>query len=480
MVTGFEFDASRILVIGDVILDVYYWGDVPRISPEAPVPVVHIQNKTKTVGGAGNVALNLSGLGCRPVLLGTRGADDPGDQLEKLLQGYGVDHHLVTIPNHPTTLKTRVLGQGQQLIRLDEEACRPIANSVQDDIIRYVEAELPHCKAVVLSDYGKGVLWGELSQKIISSCNAKGIPTFVDPKGNRWHRYKGATCITPNLNEFNAVCNCEAENPESLEQEAQTLIADLGLTYLMITQGARGMSLFGGDQPALHIPTQAREVYDVSGAGDTVIATLAAAVANGMAIDQAAELTNIAAGVVVGKVGTQPIRTVELRNALWDHQMMGTPKICDREGASGIIDKWRRAGQRVVFTNGCFDILHVGHIKLLQQAAEQGDKLVVGLNSDESVKRLKGASRPIMPEEERAALLSSIKSVDLVVLFDEDTPIELIRRFRPFILVKGQDYTPENVVGKELVESWGGRVVLIPLIEGISTTRVIEWVKNRS
>jgi len=480
MVTGYDFQSSRIIVVGDIILDVYYWGDVARISPEAPVPVVHIQNKTKTLGGAGNVALNLSGLGSRPFLLGVNGADEAGRQLVQILQDYDIDHQLVTLEDHPTTLKTRIIGQGQQLIRLDEEARRNIAAATRKEIIERFENELDQADAVILSDYNKGMLWGDLTGRIIERCNEIGVPTFVDPKGNHWERYRGATCITPNLNEFIQVSNWENGDLNSMETAAQSLIRDLDLNYLMVTRGAQGMSLFGGELDPLHIPTKAREVYDVSGAGDTVIAALAVAIVNGMEISQAAELTNIAAGVVVGKVGTQPIRSVELRNALWNRQMMDSPKICDREGATGIIDQWRRGQQKIVFTNGCFDILHVGHIKLLQQAAEQGDKLVVGLNSDKSVRRLKGSSRPIMPEDERAALLSSIKSVDLVVLFDEETPIELIQRFRPSILVKGEDYTPEKVVGKDLVESWGGCVVLIPLIQGISTTRVIEWVKNRS
>ncbi|MGB5987237.1 MAG: bifunctional D-glycero-beta-D-manno-heptose-7-phosphate kinase/D-glycero-beta-D-manno-heptose 1-phosphate adenylyltransferase HldE [Desulfobacterales bacterium] len=480
MTTPYEFKPCRILVVGDIILDVYYWGEVSRISPEAPVPVVHVQNKTKTLGGAGNVALNLAGLGCRPFLLSVRGADEAGQQLKRILQDHDVTHHLVTVDHHPTTLKTRVIGQGQQLIRLDEEARRTISPETQEEIIRLFEEQLCGADAVILSDYGKGMLWGDLCRQIIERCAAKTVPVFVDPKGNRWERYRGATCITPNLNEFFQVCDCDDKDPEVMQAAAQTLIQELDLTYLMVTRGAKGMSLFGREIQPLHIPTKAREVFDVSGAGDTVIATLAAAVSNGLNISQAAELTNLAAGVVVGKVGTQPIRSVELRNALWNRQMVESPKVCDRQGATAIIDQWHRDRQQIVFTNGCFDILHVGHIKLLQQAAEQGDKLVVGLNSDQSVRGLKGPARPIMPEDERAALLSSINSVDLVVLFDEPTPIELIQRFRPHILVKGDDYTPDKVVGKTMVESWGGRVALIPLIKGISTTRVIEWVKNRS
>ena len=474
-----EFENISVVVVGDVMLDVYLWGDVQRISPEAPVPVVRVQEKTITLGGAGNVALNLAGLKGRPVLLGIRGVDPPGDQLSEYLRASGLEDHLLRLPHQPTTSKTRIMGQGQQLLRLDHEAPLRLSANLRRRLLQAFDAALSRVDAVVLSDYGKGVLDAGVAEDLIGRSREKKIPVFVDPKGSDWARYRGATCITPNLKEFQLIASRALTDDQALERQARETIRRLALEYLLVTRGPRGLSLFHREGDALHIAAEAREVFDVSGAGDTVIATLSGGAAAGMSMMAAARLANMAAGVVVGRIGTHPIDLLELKGALWGREISGTRKICGLPLARGVLNEWRRAGRRIVFTNGCFDILHIGHIKLLHAAAAEGDKLVVGLNSDASVRRLKGPSRPVVPEAERASLLASLRCVDLVVPFEQNTPYELIREIKPDVLVKGNDYKPQTVVGYDLLAGWGGKLVLAPLIEGISTTRIIENLKGR-
>lgn len=468
-----DFSGAEIVVIGDIMLDRYYWGEVERISPEAPVQVVKVTRKTQRLGGAGNVAMNLSGLQCPLFLLAVCGDDSQGDYLSKVLQDEKIDHHLVVNSNQPTTTKTRIIGQGQQLLRLDEEESIAISADIEEKLLQHFDPRLATAQAVILSDYGKGIFKGDFARKIISRCRSTGVPVFVDPKGGNWNRYKNATCITPNENEFALIAPFDRSDDADLEAKAQEIITDLELAQLLVTRGAKGMSLLNPAQKPIHIPTRAREVFDVSGAGDTVIATLAAAQACGLSSSAAARLANTAAGVVVGKLGTHAISAFELKQALMGKEIAGTDKVADHKQAAKITDQWRREDKKIVFTNGCFDILHIGHMKILRSAAAHGDKLIVGLNSDASVKRLKGESRPVMAEEERASLLSNIESVDMVVVFEEDTPLELINCIRPDIIVKGGDYTPATVVGRAEVESWGGKVVIVPVVEGISTTNVI-------
>jgi len=473
-----DFSRRRVIVVGDVMLDVYLWGDVERISPEAPVPVVRIQKRTRTLGGAGNVILNLAGIKCPATLLGVRGDDISGQELSETFSRNGICEDLIVSADVPTTTKTRIIGQGQQLVRLDEEDPSEISAELHQQIIDRFDALMPDAGAVIISDYGKGMFKGTLAQDIIRRCRSLQIPVFVDPKGTNWKRYAGAACITPNLNEFHQAAPFDRHDRKQLEVQARRMIEQLELSNLMVTRGPQGMSIFTGDSNPLHIPAEAREVFDVSGAGDTVIAVLAAGVAAGMTVAKAAELANTAAGIVVGKIGTQPISCAELKTAVKGKKLNLSGKFCDMAEGARIISQWKAEGKRVVFTNGCFDILHIGHIKLLHAAAEQGSKLVVGLNSDASVKRLKGESRPVMPEEDRAALLASIRCVDMVVIFDQDTPIELIRAFEPDVIVKGGDYTPETVVGHDIVEKRGGRTVIIPLVDGVSTTRVIRSMNS--
>jgi D-beta-D-heptose 7-phosphate kinase/D-beta-D-heptose 1-phosphate adenosyltransferase len=472
-----DFAGCTVLVIGDVMLDRYFWGDVERISPESPVPVVRVAKKTSTLGGAGNVAKNLKGLNCKQILLGVRGDDSNGLSLQDILNKEDIRNNLIPVKNHPTTTKTRILSQNQQLLRLDEENSTEIPVKILKELLNSFDEALPAADVVIISDYGKGVFPFDVVQHIIKRCRSKKVPAFVDPKGVSWERYGGATCVTPNRTELNRVAPFPEDDETILENQAKKVIEKYDLDYMLVTRGPVGISLFQNGLPARHIATHAREVYDVSGAGDTVIAALSAAFGCGLKMSEAAVLANMAAGIVVGKVGTQPVLESELKQALWARTLDGVNKIVSKNQAQDRIAEWRRNGQRIVFTNGCFDILHIGHIKLLHAAADEGDRLIVGLNSDLSVKKLKGDSRPVVPEAERAALLSSINGVDLVVFFHEETPLELIRCFKPDIIVKGGDYAPEQVVGHEIVEQKGGKVVIVPLIEGISTTKVIRSIK---
>ena len=473
-----DFSKQSIIVIGDVMLDQYFWGNVDRISPEAPVPVVKVTQKTMSLGGAGNVAMNLKGLNCGHKLIGLRGMDENGEHLTAILEKEAIDHSLDTIQTHPTTTKTRILGQGQQLIRLDEERNLGIDQQTVDTLLTLLDGHLKKSAGVIISDYGKGIFKSDTTQHIIRKCRALNIPVFVDPKGHDWEKYQGATCITPNTVEFNLVAPFDEYDESTLEKQAQKIIKRLNLQNILITRGAQGMSLFSVDRPAVHISVEAQEVFDVSGAGDTVIAMLTAAFCSGMEMQRAAGLANTAAGIVVGKIGTQPIVAKELKAVLTNQDVKGAAQCVGFGQAADMVNAWRKKGQRVVFTNGCFDILHVGHVKLLQKAAARGDRLVVGLNSDGSVKKLKGDARPVVPEKERAALLANIKGVDLVVLFHQETPLELIRRLVPDILVKGGDYTPETVVGRDVVEQAGGQVVIVPLLDNASTTKIIDRIRN--
>ncbi len=473
-----DFSDVPVIVLGDVMLDQYVWGDVGRISPEAPVQVVSVGRKTHILGGAGNVAANLAGLGCRVVCIGVRGDDEPGRILETTFGDISVEARVPAAPGRPTTVKTRVMGRGQQLLRLDEEATSPLSEDIYTALLGAFREALGQARAVVLSDYGKGVFALSLAQDAIRLCNDAGVPVLVDPKGADWTRYQGATCITPNTAEFLHVAQFNPDDEADLAARAATAINAFSLRHLLVTRGAKGLSLFTRGGEPWRIAAEAREVFDVSGAGDTVIATMAAALGAGLPAREAAGLANAAAGVVVGKLGTKPIYRAELEEALARRISATGHKIRSWRRAAETISAWRRQGERVVFTNGCFDLLHVGHIALLHQAAGLGARLVVGLNSDASVRRLKGETRPILPEAERAALLAALECVDMVVLFGQDTPRELIAELQPDVLVKGGDYTVETVVGHDLVLARGGEVCIVPLVDGKSTTCLIERIKG--
>lgn len=478
-----EFSRRHILVVGDLMLDCYLWGDVERISPEAPVPVVRVKSRSEAGGGAGNVAFNLVGLGARVTLVGVRGADEAGLRLSALMRRPDIRDLSIECSDRPTITKTRIVSGGQQLLRLDEEQIRPVGSEIVQAAVRHIGAAAEAADAVVLSDYGKGMLQSpDLCRAAIRIAQARGIPILVDPKGRDWERYRGATCLTPNRREIEVFDGAPIEGEDRLAVVMQRTLRRLGLSRLLVTQGASGMCLMGADGVPLFVPTRARQVYDVSGAGDTVIATLALAVAAGIGFADAARLANLAAGVVVAKVGTQPINRVELEHAVCaDGAASGggsQSKLFAADAALVQVDAWRANGETIVFTNGCFDLLHPGHVHLLNRARDLGRRLVVGLNADASVMRLKGAGRPILNERDRAAILGALDCVDLVVIFEEDTPERLIVRLKPDILVKGADYRLEQVVGREIVEAYGGSVRLIEVIEGYSTTGIARRLRQ--
>jgi D-beta-D-heptose 7-phosphate kinase / D-beta-D-heptose 1-phosphate adenosyltransferase len=477
------FSNIEILVIGDIMLDRYLWGKVGRISPEAPVPIVKVERSSETLGGAGNVALNLACLGCRVTVVGLCGSDVTARSLRDLLARKGIVDRLVLDDMRPTITKTRIMAQKQQMLRLDEESTHALTSQTADKVRDAISEALATCQAVILSDYGKGLFASEdFVQAIIQSARGQGKPVLIDPKGADWHRYRSADGVTPNTAELEAVVGRSLEDSEAcLIASAQQVRSRYDLQWLLVTRGPLGMCLIAADGQPVSIPAQAREVFDVSGAGDTVIATLAAGLAARQPLIEAARTANIAAGIVVGKLGTQPILGSELSTALkytglQRNYPFSAAKMSDRDAALDKVREWKTAGVQVVFTNGCFDLLHPGHISLLYQARALGDRLVVGLNTDASIRRLKGSGRPILSEQDRAAMLSALECVDLVIHFDEDTPIRLIEAIRPDILVKGSDYTPDKVVGKDIVEAYGGCVKLVDLMQGYSTTRLTEKV----
>ena len=461
------------LVIGDLMMDRYLWGKVERISPEAPVPVVLLDRESEAAGGAANVAANLVGLGLRTRLVGCIGADDNGVRLKRAVHDLGIDTSgLLHAEHHPTIAKTRVLGGHQQMLRLDRENRAPYSDKDMHALTRLVHQMLAERPAVVLlSDYAKGVLTPALCQTVITEAKRLGIPVLVDPKGRDYRKYEGATALTPNKRETAEVCHTDVHDNTVLLDAATHLRRNLALEFLAVTRGEEGISLIE-ESHSLHIPATAKQVFDVSGAGDTVIATLAAGLVAGLDRRDALHLANLAAGVVVG-VGTVPITRAE-----YARTPAKTPRNRQTKPVSATPADarrgWRAAGQRIVFTNGCFDLLHTGHVTYLEAARKLGDKLVLGLNTDRSVSALKGPTRPVIHEQDRARVLAALESVDAVILFDEDTPLSLIEAIRPDVLVKGSDYTENQVVGGREVKSWGGKVALVDIVPGRSTSSIID------
>jgi D-beta-D-heptose 7-phosphate kinase/D-beta-D-heptose 1-phosphate adenosyltransferase len=472
------FAKLKVLVVGDLMLDRYILGEVDRISPEAPVPVLRHAQRYERAGGAANVAMNLAGLGCQALLAGFWGEDTERRELAAFLDAATIETAGVVTTRLPTISKTRIVGRRQQLLRLDieshekpnEEDCRHLQERVL--------ALIPKVHAVVLSDYAKGALTPELCEAVIRAARAIGIPVLADPKTPDFAKYTGATMVCPNLSELASATGVSTHDMAALLATGEAQRAEHELKYLCVTMSEKGIRVLwdGGEY---HSPARAREVFDVSGAGDTVIATLAAALAGGLQVETAVELANLAAGIVVGKVGTVPIAQHELIAVLTPSSgIRGGEKVLDRERLAKRIAEWRAAGETIVFTNGCFDILHVGHVTLLEDCHRYGSKLVLGLNSDASVCRLKGPTRPVVGENERARVMAALAAVDAVVLFEEDTPIELIREVRPDVLVKGGDYSVETVVGHEDVTAAGGRVEIVPTVEGFSTTNIVKKLKS--
>lgn len=480
-----RFDDVTVTVIGDAMLDHYIMGKAERISPEAPVPVVNRQSSWLVPGGAANVARGLARLGCKSRLVCFADNDQTGLSLRQKVAAEGIEAIFVPGRNRPTISKTRIMAGGQQLLRLDEETIAPPLLPEKVALSHALEKLLEKSNALILSDYGKGVLLPDASgnslcQFAISLAQKAGIPVLVDPKGSDWSKYAGASCVTPNVPEFQQICaaalGSKAKDSGAWERLAAQLCEKFSLQRILLTRGADGMILYEKGQAPLKIPTTAREVADVSGAGDTVIATLAACIATGGAWGDSAAIANKAAGIAVGKIGTAPVEIYELNNAL----LKNDEKSCvfSEKALLETIAKWRRDGNRIVFTNGCFDLLHPGHVALLRESASLGDKLVVALNSDASVARLKGSDRPIQSEQNRARVLSALADVTAVVIFEEDTPERLIHAIRPDVLVKGGDYKIENVVGADFVKSYGGKTHLVKLVEGQSTSALVEQMRH--
>jgi len=465
---------SRVLCVGDVMLDHYVYGRVERVSPEAPIPVLRVERETRKLGGAGNVLSNLHALGAQSCFVSVTGGDPAGREVSKLVAGLaGVEAHVLSERERTTTIKTRYIAETQQMLRADREQAAPLKGALREDFRRMVEEVLPHYRVTVLSDYAKGVLGEGLAAEIIAAALAAGHRVVVDPKGTDYAAYRGASVIKPNRRELGEATLRPVGSEAEVVDAARALIRVHGFAAVLVSLSQDGMVLVEASGATVKLAAQAREVYDVSGAGDTVVAVVAAALAADAPMADAARLANIAAGIVVGKVGTAVVHANELIATLVDRDALDTRKVLPLPLALDQIARWRRNGLRIGFTNGCFDLLHPGHVSLLSQARAHCDRLVVGLNSDASVVRLKGPGRPVQSEQARAAVLASLASVDLVVLFEEDTPLSLIAEIKPDLLVKGADYRHDEVVGAELVEAAGGKVVLAELLPGFSTTATI-------
>lgn len=466
-----DFGSVRALVAGDAMLDEYWFGDAERISPEAPVPVVKTRSTDQRPGGAANVALNIAALGARAALVAVIGQDRQGEILAAALEHAHVDPSFVASAHLKTAHKLRVLARNQQLIRLDSEQD---LSSGAAELTRTFTRQLAQCNVVVLSDYGKGTL--SSVRELIDVCVDRSVPVLVDPKGTDFARYRRATVLTPNQSEFMAVAGAWRSETEFL-RKAQALREELELGALLVTRGSRGMTLCRPGLEPVTLPAQAREVFDVTGAGDTVIASMAAAIAAGLDYENAAALANLAAGIVIAKIGVASVTRAELHFAL-HRRGWGSRRHLSAEELVRVVADAKRGGERVVMTNGCFDILHAGHVAYLEEAKSLGDRLIVAVNDDASVKRLKGESRPIVPLQDRMAVLAGLASVDWVVPFSDDTPLELIEQVLPDVLVKGGDWQPRDIVGSEVVLENGGEVRSLKFVEGRSTSAMIAAMRK--
>ncbi len=467
-----EFPRAKVLVLGDVMLDRYWFGATNRISPEAPVPVVRVQENEERAGGAANVAMNIAALNVPVELHGFIGEDEAGASLSALLKQHQIACNFTALKSHPTITKLRILSRHQQLLRLDfEENFNHISS---DDLLAKLTKNITNFGALILSDYGKGTL--NQVQEMIQIARRANVPVLIDPKGTDFERYRGATLLTPNMSEFEAVVgSCETD--EDIERKGLQLIADYDLSALLVTRSEKGMTLLRPNQPPFHLPTRAREVFDVTGAGDTVISVFATAMADGRPLEEACYLSNVAAGVVVGKLGTSTVSTTELENAIHQRTCYGFG-VMDENSLKKAVTEAKARGEKIVMTNGCFDILHPGHVSYLENARKLGDRLIVAVNTDDSVKRLKGETRPINALQDRMAVLAGLASVDWVVPFGEDTPQRLIGEILPDLLVKGGDYKPEEIAGSQEVWANGGEVAVLNFEDGCSTSNIIAKIQG--
>lgn len=468
------FSRARMLVCGDLMLDRYWYGQTARISPEAPVPVVAVNQLESRPGGAANVACNLSALNCSVKLLGLVGNDPEGRELKTILQQQGVECHFQELDQYTTVTKLRVISQNQQLLRLDFE--KTTASYDDDSLQKTYQALLSETDVVVLSDYAKGALVH--AQQLIQAARALNIPVLVDPKSVDLSRYDGATLLTPNLKEFEAIVGF-CQNDADIISKAKKLIAEFNFEAILITRGKQGMLLVHHTNPPLNLSAHAREVYDVTGAGDTVIALLAASLGVGLDLEHATILANLAAGIVVRKLGAASVSVSELRRELQQYYDSEVNILSEQELLTAVLDA-KAHGEKIVMTNGCFDLLHAGHVEYLESAKTLGDRLIVAVNDDASVRALKGEHRPLNPLAARMELLAALRAVDWVVSFAEQTPERLIAAVLPDVLVKGADYTIDQIAGADVVIKNGGTVSTLPLKSGFSTSRLIEKIKEET
>lgn len=471
-----NIQSKNILVIGDVMLDTYFTGNIKRISPEAPVPIFRKKDERSILGGAANVAANLVAAEQNVSIMAIIGNDETGEKLKRILEEQGINTELLFTSIRHTTEKIRILaGNNQQVLRLDIEDTEPLSAAYYEILVKKLAEKIDTFDLILLSDYLKGLLTYDFTQTVIHKAKEYNIPVIIDVKDSKSEKYAGATLLKPNLKELCNMMGMKAESDEEIIEASQRLKGLRNVEYVLTTCGGRGMVLVGDKEPYF-IPSVGYDVYDVTGAGDTTIAYIGSCMANGMTMRESVDISNTAAGIQVSKVGTGPVYWSEIREKLIDQTESFAHKII----SGNAIETFRREhkNQKIVFTNGCFDILHVGHIRYLQEAAKLGDILVIGLNSDASVKRLKGLERPINNVTERAELLGALGFVDYVAVFEEDTPLELIKKIHPDVLVKGSDYALNEIVGKKEVEEYGGKLVLIPLVEGKSTTGIINKIKQ--
>jgi len=466
-----------VLVIGDLILDEYLWGGVTRISPEAPVPILETKSENLSLGGAANVANNLAALGCEVYLVGALGQDEKGDRLLDLIRERGIrTEGIFRFVHRPTTSKMRIIAHNQQILRIDKEDNRPITEETENKIINFTNQILPEMDGVICSDYQKGVLTEKVIKNLMHRAQNVQKSVIVDPKSSDFSLYKGATVLTPNEKEVERSVPIKINGKEDLERAAEYLLSLTRAEALLVTRGKDGMILYKNKEKPVAIPTVAKEVYDVTGAGDTVVSVFGMAVFVGFSFQEAAWLSNMAASIVVGKVGTAVVTLNEINEFLQEEMFRTSHTVLELEELKKLVSLAKSTGKSVVFTNGCFDLIHGGHIEFLQKAKALGDILVVGLNSDQSVRGIKGDGRPIKTQQERANILSALRYVDYITIFNESTPAHLISEIRPDILVKGDDYAMDEVVGREIVEGYGARVELIPIVKGLSTTSTVEQI----
>jgi D-beta-D-heptose 7-phosphate kinase/D-beta-D-heptose 1-phosphate adenosyltransferase len=474
-----RFPAATVLCVGDLMLDDFVYGDVARISPEAPAPVIVVRREEKLIGGAGNVARGIAALGASSIFVGVMGEDEAGRLVARafLDDSPAVETHLMVDPSRPTTRKVRFVSEqhSTHLLRADWELAQPVSAEIERSIINACTGLIPRADAVILSDYAKGVLSPRVIRAVIDTARANGKPVIVDPKGADFSIYRGATLITPNRKELAEASRRPVTSEAEIVAAAQELARIVECDAVLVTRSEAGMTLYDKAAGSLHVPAYPVKVRDVSGAGDTVAAVLAVMLATQSDFEQAVRAANAAAAVVVGKRGTSTVTAAELRARILPSASLAPEEkiVFDWSVLDERIAEWRRQDLRIGFTNGCFDLLHPGHVKLLTAARATCDRLVVGLNGDASVRRLKGEGRPVQDQQSRAEVLAALEAVDLVVIFERDTPLDLLRRVLPTVLVKGADYTLDQVVGRDLVEAGGGEVVLVDLVPGHSTTRLV-------